>query len=117
MSLIEYHEENGSEVEHDGHEYHLNKLFDLTETIASIDTPVDQMEWCISPDDLNENDRIQAADITVPLMVTWWKDGNEGHRIVVLDGIHRLIKALEKDVEYLPVKFVSAENLQKARIH
>ncbi len=51
-----------------------------------------------------ERDRITAADLSFPIDYMWWKG-----RPLILDGLHRLMKAHIKKIDPISVREVPAE--------
>lgn len=110
LLLVEaaYQEEAGGTVTHDGSKYDLNKLFKLTDKQPKAYFKVKDLEWIIKED---EQDRIDDADLSSPILVTEWKN-----KWVVLDGFHRLLKAVNEKVEELTGRVVSAEQLEQVKV-
>jgi len=57
--------------------------------------------------------RTVAADIKYPLIVTHRDDGS----LHILDGTHRLRKALEEGISELPIRIVPRKNLEKFKVN
>lgn len=113
MKLTELHayqEEDDSEFTHDGVLYNLNKILTLTasHTVKMFD--IEDLKWAVEDVTL-EKARKQRADYSVPLLVTNWQG-----KWVVIDGTHRLAKALDAGIKELPVRIVSAKELEAARV-
>lgn len=112
MKLFEVYQEEDGPTDgafHDGNLYSVNKLVELTQ-----DTPVQQISvadlmWHLPYDGMN-NDRMSAADLSVPILVTMMQG-----KYVVLDGAHRLTKAATTGVDTIPAKLVTKEMLQQAK--
>lgn len=98
-----YQEEPTGTFTHDGAEYNLNKLFKLVDADPIAYFKVADLAWI-----LKEDKRTDDADLKTPILVTVWK-----HKWVVLDGAHRLQKALDQKVEQLPGKIVSHDMLKQ----
>lgn len=106
MKLFElYQEEPTSTVSHDGTEYDLNALFKIVDKDPVAYFNVADLKWILS------EDRTTDADLEAPVLVTIWD-----HKYVVLDGEHRLRKAVKEKVQQLPGRFVSPDQLKKAKI-
>ncbi len=58
--------------------------------------------------DLAHSDRIKNADLNFPIHIIQWKE-----RMLVLDGIHRLIKAKLAGKEKLKAKILKHEDISK----
>lgn len=107
MRLVEfYQEEPGGSFTHDGVEYDLNPLLRDTEDYPVKDIPVDDLKWII-----DKEEEFEYADTDVPILVTPWKD-----KIAVIDGYHRLLKAVDKGLETLPAKMVPTKILNKYKL-
>lgn len=100
-----YQEEPGGSFTHDGEEYYLNPLLRHTEEYPVQDIPVSELEW-ITKD--QEPEEFEYADTEVPILVTPWED-----KIVVIDGYHRLLKAIDRELEKLPAKVVPTSVLAR----
>lgn len=104
-----YQEEPGGSVTHDGARYDLNKLLQAADGSPIAYFKVSDLEWVLT--ELSDKERVQQADLNAPLLVTEWHG-----RWVILDGEHRLRKALKEKTIFLPGKVVDAEELEAARI-
>lgn len=117
MKLFElYQEEKDSTVTHAGIEYSVNKLLADSEDSEVSDIEVSKLEWIIDGDKPvdsqgNTLTRMKDADITKPILITKWKG-----KWVVLDGIHRLLKAKDEKIATLPCKKINAADLDSAAI-
>jgi hypothetical protein len=99
-----YQEEEGGSFTHDGKEYDLNKLFELTQDFPLAYFFVGDLKWILDEDD---QERTLDADLNAPILVTQWQD-----KWVVLDGVHRLAKAISIQQSHLPGRFVTMDQLQ-----
>lgn len=102
-----YQEEPGSSFTHDSIEYDLNKLLVLTDQSPVAYFLVSDLAWILAETDQS---RIDSADLSAPILVTEWEN-----KWVVIDGWHRLQKAVSKRVKVLPGKVVSAEQLRSVK--
>jgi hypothetical protein len=59
----------------------------------------------------DEYDRIKNAQLTFPILLTRVES-----RLVLLDGSHRLVKAVLKENTYIPVKIISRKTLSQCQI-
>ena len=110
-TLREYREAGLGTFTHDDHRYNLNKLFKLTENIIVEDFTVDDLSWVLEYD-TPDPERVDQADVTVPILVTRAiEDGEE--RLVVVDGLHRLARAIQDDLLTIQGKMVSEDILAK----
>ena len=55
--------------------------------------------------------RAKSVDTSIPLIVVETKEG-----LLIVDGYHRLLKAREKGLTYLPVKYITREMLETTRV-
>lgn len=111
MKLYElYREEDGPDdgAFHDGKLYSVNILVKLSDDLPTEDIPMSDLEWMLPCDGIDD-DRLEKADPSVPIIVTDWNG-----ETVVLDGAHRLTKAKEQGLENLPAKRVTQEILAMA---
>ena len=53
-----------------------------------------------------ESDRIKKADLTYPLDIMWWKE-----RWLLLDGLHRLVKAYLNNMKEVDVRKIPVESI------
>jgi DTW domain-containing protein YfiP len=63
--------------------------------------------------DRSDNIRIDRADLSAPCLIIW--DPKE-EKFVVIDGIHRLAKAIRDKIECLPCVKVTQELIDRYRI-
>jgi len=106
-----YHEEPTSTVTHDGNEYSVNKLLTATKYTKVRPTLVSDLKWILQDDNLDQS-RVSRADLSAPILITKMSDG----RLVVIDGAHRLQKAIQDNVVSLPAKFINDTVLRSALI-
>lgn len=109
MKLDEfYQEEPGGSFTHDGVKYLLNPLFKFTESLPVITIPTSRLSWIIDPEQIEE---FKYADTSIPILVVPWKN-----KLVVIDGFHRLLKAVDENIPYLPAKMVPLHLLHYLRV-
>jgi hypothetical protein len=107
--LYEYREK-GSTFSHEGNTYDLNYLFTVSKNILPMDIDVNELKWVLRDSKPESDERVKKSDIKVPLLVTKYKG-----KILVIDGLHRLAKALKLGKETLPCKFILPEILVGAK--
>jgi hypothetical protein len=110
--LREYQEEPGSTFTDSGKQYDLNPLFVDAEGIFTQAVPISKLEWILNgfiPTD-EDKQRIAASDPNIPLLVT-----NKGGRLLVVDGLHRLLKAKQEGRSTILVKIIPAEVMRSVR--
>lgn len=96
----EPYQEEESYIQHEGKRYPLNPLFQKTHNQKTIQIPVSDLKWQLdhgTPD----RERVKKANINTPLLILRWKN-----RWVVIDGFHRLAKAVSENALTLPAKEV-----------
>ena len=110
--LNEYQEEKNSTFKDNGTLYNLNKVFDIVENTSSKRVNIHKLEWII-PNHIPKLDikRAKSVDTSIPLIVVETKEG-----LLIVDGYHRLLKAREKGLTYLPVKYITREMLETTRV-
>lgn len=108
MSL--YQEEADSKVHHLGHDYDLNTLFKIAEHGLIRNVAVNDLKWILDFV-VSDPERVKNADLKFPLLVTVHLE-----KICVLDGAHRLTKAVKNHVKYLPAIYISLRELKMALI-
>lgn len=114
-----YQEPKGGTFTHDDATYDLNALLRVTDDSEIHDIPLDELEWVFDYDNPGaEYDRVESADLNAPIIVTWWRDDDDGdHKLVVLDGLHRIAKASENGLEYVKGIYVDAPELERCRLN
>lgn len=107
MAIV--YQEEDSFFESEGVIYDLNKIFlsVASEPINYID--VNELIWMLGPKTKNDKSRVMAADLSVPILITKY-----GDQELVVDGEHRLRKAVIKKVKQLPYRRVSQKVMQNA---
>lgn len=105
-----YSEPDRSTFTHDGSTYDLNGLLSYTLGMNRKMLPVASLKWILKWDRVG-GARVRNADLTAPILVVDWKG-----KLVVVDGVHRLTKAVRSGVKELPSIFVSDSVLEKFRL-
>lgn len=108
--LETYQEEPGGSFTHDGKKYDLNKLFKLAEHEPLAYFYVDDLAWIVTDEDCADG-RVEGADVNVPILVTMWED-----KWVVLDGLHRLIRAIQLGQSHLPGQVITPDQLKEIEL-
>lgn len=101
-----YQEEPNSTFTHDGQMYDLNYLLRLMADYPIVDIPVDELTWVLEYD-FPDIRRLIAADLEAPVLVTWWED-----KLVVIDGLHRMAKAMVLGHQTILGKYVPLRVLE-----
>lgn len=107
-----YREENDSTFTHHGIEYSINKIHEqLENSKAKLQTvKVDDLKWIMKyskPD----TKRVTNANTDTPILFT-----KENGKYYVIDGLHRLTKAINKGISELTGYLVTQAQLNKAKI-
>lgn len=91
-------------------EYDLNALFKLVHVRKVVNVSVKRLKWILEYD-TPDPDRVEAADVTTPLLVV-------KHLGVyyAVDGLHRLTKAVSEELETMPCKIISLAEMKTAKV-
>lgn len=108
-----YREGLDSTVTSNGKKYQLDILFEKAHRLPTENMEVGKLSWVLDYASDVDHNRIQRSDVSVPLLVTFDDSSN---RWIVLDGFHRLNKAINEKQSAVPVKIISAELLAQASI-
>lgn len=107
---IVYQEESDSTAQSDGVEYNLNVLFQLVADQRIEQYKVSDLEWVMKYTK-TDPERVANADLQAPILVAKYKN-----KLLVLDGAHRLKRALKEHKEFLPGRMVSPDQLEIAKV-
>lgn len=106
-----YQEGADSTALHDGRLYQLDTLFKLTKGRKATLIPIAELTWVLKYSTIDER-RVKVADLNAPLLV--YDDKKYG--LTVIDGVHRLTKALRNRVGSLPVHLLTDTDLKSALV-
>lgn len=109
--IFEYKEEDGSTFESNGQMYDINKLFEISENLPIIYFKTDTLSWVLkydNPDIENRND----IDYNIPILV-----GYDDDYLLVVDGVHRLKKAVKENKDFIAGKFIDSAMLNSSKIN
>ena len=106
-----YREGNNSMFTHEGRKYNLNTVFSLVENDPIKKIRVGEIAWVLEFDSADPI-RVSKADIKSPILISPSKSGLP----TVIDGLHRLQKAIDMGVSYLPFRYVSERDLEISEI-
>lgn len=115
-----YQEEEDSSFTHDGKRYNLNCVLRRVQEYPIERIPVQNLRWILAytPSEFLQQPgaaaRLARADLTAPILVAVSKE--EGGRFAVIDGLHRLMKAVKDRVKTLPARRVTASDLLACEI-
>jgi hypothetical protein len=93
--------------------YSITTLIEAAKSLPIVQFKVSDLAWNIEEMSFTEKDekRIANADLTAPVLVSASPDGE-----LVLDGLHRLVKAVREKVKTLPGHFISKKLLEQHRL-
>lgn len=118
-----YTEEEGSTFESNGNFYDMNTILDLSRDIEDIEEfDVSTLEWVLDYDKARLDDlktaeeRVDSADTSVPILIYLDQTQPENEEWVVVDGIHRLAKAIINNDKTIPAKILTDEIMDRAFI-
>lgn len=107
QNALEGYREPDSTFSCGGKLYNLTTMLEDTNKLPTIKIPVSKLDWMIEHGDPDEV-RVDEADLSAPCLVTHW----EG-KLAVIDGFHRLTKAVRQGKRELPCKMVSDKIMAK----
>lgn len=100
---MKYREAEDSTFIHNGKRYSVNWLLDKAERSLVHEVPVSAFAWCVYESNLNPH-RVRRANIEVPVIYTIDRDSG----YTILDGTHRLMKAMQEGYVTIKAKHVPA---------
>ena len=106
-----FYSEYKSYFTHNGEKYNLNKLIRLSDKNPIFRVNVNKLKWILKYSNIYRK-RVRKANMNIPILVS-----KIGKKYYILDGAHRLKKALNNDIKYIKVKFVSKEILDICKIN
>ncbi len=111
VTLLPTYQEEDSTFFHNGNTYDLNPLFTATARRRVQSFDVADLDWILEEEPSSEQERVDRADLTCPILVT-----RCGDKLLTVDGCHRLTKAKQRDIDQLPARLVTAEEMEAALI-
>lgn len=111
MAQKSYREGFDSTATHNGKEYRLDTLFELTKDRRIVNIETSKLSWVLEYTDIDP-DRMMKSDTDVPVLV--YKDPKYG--FTVIDGAHRLTKAVKLNLKTLPAYMLTDEDMHKAEV-
>lgn len=109
LKEFRYSEEPGGTFTHDGSDYYLNPLLSITRNYPVNNFSIESLKWIL--DDYDDGRDVEYADTSVPILVARWND-----KFVVIDGFHRLKKAIQNGMESIQGKFVDDKLLSYFKV-
>jgi hypothetical protein len=110
-NLASYKEGLESTFTHDGSTYRVDDAIEASRPSKTQKLPITDLSW-ITEYTKTDPSRIEEANIRQPVLVTDW----QGKKVVV-DGAHRLAKAICMEKTYLPTRYVDISKLEKIAVH
>jgi hypothetical protein len=110
IRTFENYTEEDSTFLHNGYNYDLNKLFELSKNIKPRQYLISDLDWILEYDTPDAN-RVKNCDINVPVLVT-----RSDNSLTVIDGLHRLVRSIELDKDTIMCKFIPNEMLDMCKI-
>jgi hypothetical protein len=114
IHVLETYQEEASIFSNNGVMHDLNQIFVMTEFLPIAYVSTQDLLWMLAGYDPTPDDmpRMDAADLAVPILVTVY----EGNKWLIVDGFHRLLKAIREKVSILPCKIVTSTMLRSSMI-
>ncbi|MFP5433870.1 MAG: hypothetical protein ACLGIM_12240 [Alphaproteobacteria bacterium] len=113
MTICEapYREEPTSTFGSGGDEFNINAILAAVEGDPIRMFRVADLAWLLAHSRPDDQSRVERADLRAPILVC-----RDGSHLLVVDGLHRLAKAVEMGVQELPGRFVTNDVLAAARV-
>ena len=96
-----------------GQEYSVDCLLRMTRTSTVHLCPVAELKWILEYTEIDE-ERVEKADLSVPILVLM--PSKELPRPVVVDGAHRLTKAVRVGDSNILGKLVRNYHIQQCKV-
>ena len=110
--IMSYQEQHDSTFSSNGKEYRLNVIFEMTKNQKPMEMDIDLFTWILPYTTVQES-RVTTADLKAPILVFFDPDDK---RWIVIDGAHRLTKAVRQKEKTILCKIVNQTMLDKALI-
>lgn len=104
-----YQEEEGAAFTHAGQRYDLNAALRDTHGAPTEDVPVADLAWMLEHDKPTDNERVAQADLKAPVLLA-----KHGDKTAVVDGLHRLARAVRDKALTLPARWIDPKALKQA---
>lgn len=95
-----------------GVKYDLNIIWKAVYKDPIKEIEVSKLKWILKYSDTKDKQRVKNADLSTPLLVI-----EQNRRPVVVDGAHRLAKAVASNVLFLPYWAVSKAVLDSSKVN
>lgn len=97
---------------HDDQEYDLDYVRKAARNLPRTLAKVEDLKWLLEECDWTTEDSKRYAYLGRPVFIVKWED-----KLVVVDGYHRLHRAVRKGLEHLPAIYITDEIMKKARLN
>lgn len=97
---------------HDDIEYDLDIVRKEAKNLPVNLVKVEDIKWLLDECNWTTEDAKRYAYLGRPVFVVKWQD-----KLCVVDGYHRLHRAVRKDLKHLPAIFITDHIMDKARLH
>lgn len=104
------YQEYKSIVTHNSKNYDLNKIFRIVNNKSTKLFLISKLKWILKYTDSNKT-RISKSNIKYPIIIV-----KENNKYFVIDGIHRLQKAINQNEKLILVKRITQKELNSAKI-
>jgi hypothetical protein len=106
-----YREDPGGTFTYDDAEYDLNTVMAGMDGRPNVLFFVADLEWVLRDFADPDPNRVWMADLLSPILVAYY-----GERFAVIDGVHRLIKAVDQGDRFIRGKVVPESVLARAKL-
>ena len=111
MNQKPYREGDDSTATHNGKRYRLDTLFEIVQNRSVVMIEVSKLTWVLEYTEVDQ-DRVVKADTGVPVMV--YCDPEYG--LTVIDGAHRLTKAVKLKQRFILAYMLTDQDMCKAEV-
>ena len=111
MNQKPYREGIDSTATHNGKRYRLDTLFEIVQNRSVVRIEVSKLTWVLEYTEVDQG-RVVKADTSVPVMV--YRDPEYG--LTVIDGAHRLTKAVKLKQRFIRAYMLTDEDMRKAEL-
>ena len=111
MNQKPYREGGDSTATHNGKRYRLDTLFEIVQNRSVVMIEVSKLTWVLEYTEVDQ-DRVVKADTGVPVMV--YCDPEYG--LTVIDGAHRLTKAVKLKQRFILAYMLTDQDMRKAEV-
>lgn len=132
MNKKPYQEHEGDSFKHDGTHYDINKIFNVVYKKEVSHASVMDLVWNLEHSKMIDNagklvcgscytmkgnkvehaERVSKVNLSHPIIVL----RVDNSKLLCIDGVHRIEKALKTGVENLPIKIISKEELNSCKM-